>query len=507
MKKLNSQKILFLFIIILPILDMSSFIFRNYFSTSFSPSTFIRPIIPLILIAIIFFKNKFKLKIFFAGLLYLIYAVVHLYVFNKFNLEISYGTLTHEMQYLINYSFSILNLFVFIFIFYKKENYKKINKAVLIANGIYILSIYISIFTKTSSTTYLEGQGYKGWFESGNSISSILVLNLFIIFTLLNKYEKKSFKTLAIIELILSGLFLTFLLGTRTGLFGFVIVVGLFCFSKLFDFIKNNLINKTLNIKNRIIILGSIFIIMAIVGLIIVNGSSILERRKYLQELDNKIIDTATGNPSHVTGDILKFKEKIETEDVSEDYISKPMQKSILELYNYANNHNINSTDRRTQQLVFNYYLVKNQSNIFSILFGNGFLNNYGELILEMEIPAFLFNFGIIGFILYFIPFLVLFIYYCYYGIKNIKKINSEYVFLLSGILLSFILSFMLGQLFFNSTVMIIITCINILLFNKCHEINNKLNDKYENNNKKINKKDYKNLNKKDEENKTVVNV
>lgn len=505
MKKLNSQKVLFLFIIILPILDMSSFIFRNYFSTSFSPSTFVRPIIPLILIAIIFFKNKLKLKMFFIGLLYLIYAAIHLYIFNKFNLGISYGTLTHELQYLINYSFSILNLFVFIFIFYKNENYKKLNKSVLIANGIYILSLYISIFTKTSSTTYLEGQGYKGWFESGNSISSILVLNLFIIFTLLNKYEKKSLKIFAIIEIILSGAFLSFLLGTRTGLFGFVIVIALFVFSKLFDYIKNNVVNKTFNIKNKLIIISLLLAIIAVVILVVFKGSSLLARRKYLQDLDNAIIDLSTGEPSHVTGDILKFKEEIESKDIPENYISKPMQESILELYNYANNHKINSTDRRTQQLVFNYYLVKNQSNIASILFGNGFLNNYGELILEMEIPAFLFNFGIIGFTLFFIPFFALFIYYCYFGIKNIKKINYEYVFLLSGIFLSFVLSFVLGQLFFNSTAMIIIACFNVLLFNKCIEIKN---NKEINNNKNIDQLDEENKeNKESKENKININV
>ena len=91
-----------------------------------------------------------------------------------------------------------------------------------------------------------------------------------------------------------------------------------------------------------------------------------------------------------------------------------------------------------------------------------------------MEIPAFLFNFGIIGFIIYFGPFLSLFIYYCYVGIKYIKKINYDFIFLLSGLLLSFVLSFLVGQLFFNSSAMIIITCINVLLFNKCNELKDK---------------------------------
>ena len=452
---------------------MSSFIFRNYFNTSFSPSTFIRPIIPLVLILIIFFKYKFKLKLFACAAIYGIYAIIHLFVFSKLNYQIAYGTVTHEFQYLINYSFAILNLFIFLFVFNHEENYKKINKCVLIANGIYILSIYISILTKTSSSTYLEGQGFKGWFESGNSISSILVLNLFIILTLFNKLETKNIKIVALIEILLSGIFLVFLLGTRTGLFGFVLALGLFVFSKLFEIIKNSIINKTFTAKYKLLLTISIIIIALLVPLFIIKGSSYLARRKYLQNLDNQIIDENTKMPSHVTGDILKFKEQIESEQMNNSFAPSEVKKSIIELYNAANKYELNLTNRRAQQLIYNFYLVKNQSNIFSILFGNGFLNNYGELILEMEIPAFLFNFGLIGFILYFIPFFSLFIYYCHIGIKNIKKLDYEFIFLLSGITLCFVLSFFIGQLFFNSSAMIIITCINVLLFNKCNSLKN----------------------------------
>ena len=478
MKKLNSKNILYLFIISLPILDMSSFIFRNFFSTTFSPSTFIRPIIPIILIVLIFFKYKFKLKTILIGIIYGIYTLVHLYVFNKLNYGISYGTITHELQYLVNYTFSILNLFIFLFVFYKGDT-KNITKSILIANGIYILSIYISIFTKTSSTTYLEGMGFKGWFESGNSLSTILVLNLFIVFILFNKLENKKIKLLAFIEVILSGIFLTFLLGTRTGLFGFVLILSAYLFSKIFILFRDNFINneKKLEKNKKILLIICSILITVIVGLVLYKGSSLLSRRKYLNSLNFEIIDSTTNSPSHVTGDILKFKEQIQNNSIDNNYMPEAMQTSIIELYDFANSHNIAGTDRRTQQLIYNANLVKNQSNIFYMIFGNGFLNNYGELTLEMEIPAFLFNFGILGFVLYFIPFLSLFIYYVYIGINNIKKIDAEYIFLCFGILLSFVLSFLVGQIFFNSSAMIIITCMNVLLYNKCINLkNNKTN-------------------------------
>ncbi len=63
-EKLNIENILCLFVIISPVLDMISFVFRNRFNTNFSPSTFIRPLIPTTLMIYLFFKNdkSFKIK-------------------------------------------------------------------------------------------------------------------------------------------------------------------------------------------------------------------------------------------------------------------------------------------------------------------------------------------------------------------------------------------------------------------------------------------------------------
>ena len=95
---------------------------------------------------------------------------------------------------------------------------------------------------------------------------------------------------------------------------------------------------------------------------------------------------------------------------------------------------------------------------------------NYRELVLEMEIPAFLFNFGIIGFSLYFIPFLAIFIYAIYKGFKNRKKIDSEYLMLIVGSGFVFALSFFAGYTFFHSSNMMIIIVLNTLLLNKVYK-------------------------------------
>ena len=59
-QKLTIENALCLYIVLCPILDMVSFIFRNALNTSFSPSTFVRPIISISVALAIFIKCKFK---------------------------------------------------------------------------------------------------------------------------------------------------------------------------------------------------------------------------------------------------------------------------------------------------------------------------------------------------------------------------------------------------------------------------------------------------------------
>ena len=224
--KIKIEDIMCVFIILCPILDIASFIFRNIFNTKISPATIIRPIIPTIVILYLFIKKdeKYKKKLAITGLVYFIYALIHIYIFSKIKTGMSFGTETHELQYLINYTFMIINLIIFTTIF-KKENIEKLRKSVLIATGIYIVSIYISIITKTSSHTYIEGMGYKGWFESGNSISAILLLTMFIY---LPYVKEKEYRIIVIPILIMVGVFLSLLIGTRAGLFGFILIISLY---------------------------------------------------------------------------------------------------------------------------------------------------------------------------------------------------------------------------------------------------------------------------------------
>lgn len=484
------ENILCLFVIMCPILDMGSFLFRNAFNTNFSPSTIIRPIIPTVISLYLFIKKdkKFKLYSFLISIIYGIYGIIHLFLFTKVKTEFSYSNVFHEMQYIVNYSFMILNLFLYTYIF-KIYNIEKLKKSIIVSIGIYILLIFISILTGTSSNTYEEGMGYKGWFESGNSISSILLLSMFIY---LPYIKDKKHRKIIISILVLVGIFLSLLIGTRAGLFGFSLITAIYiCIEVIYNLIKNKKINK----KIIYIGLGSLLIISLIV---LRFGSNTIQRRRHLEEIESNIVDKSRQENSHITGDLLEIKEKIENGKIEENYMSEEQKKSVLDLYNIANDLKIKNNDQRMQQLIYNLALIKNQKNIILVLFGNGYMANFRELVFEMEVPAILCNFGILGFILYLGPFITILFKGIYVAIKNRKKIDDDYIFLLLGSAFAFALSFFSGYTFFNSSTMMIIIVLNTVLYNKIQKIDKKkmenkyllqVNDKKENEKEKIENK------------------
>lgn len=468
---LNIENVLYIFIIISPILDVASFIFRNYFGTSLSISTILRPILPIIAITYIFFKDKIKGRLLIGSVIYGLYAVLHLYIFYLTKTECAYGNIVRELQYVVNYTFMIMNLFLYLYIFIfrkKKIDYstelriEKMRKAILISFTLYIALMFAAILTGTSSHTYKEdAMGYKGWFESGNSVGAIMIIMLFTILPLLENKNSKMIRIWAFTDVLFAGIYLTILLGTRVGLFGVVLVIFIYIICEILTRFR---LNKKLN--KKIVSIGAAIFIVAMMVVVLV-GSNLLSRRKLLKERENLIYDENLGTSSHVTGDILKMVQQIKSNEMEESYMSEPMQKALIDLYNFNNSHSVPYTNMRITQLVYHTALVIEQKSIYTVLFGNGFMTHYYELIFEMEVPAFLYNFGIYGFILYFIPFAIIAIYGLYAGVKNIRKLNVDTTMSILGVNFAIVVSFLSGYTFFNqSTVTIIIATSTITIYN-----------------------------------------
>lgn len=471
------ENLLCFFIIICPILDVASFLFRNYFKTNISISTFIRPIIPIIGICYIFLKDKLKPQLFIACACYAVYAICHLYIFYKQRAGCAYGTIIQEIQYLTNYTFMIMNLFIYTYIFAHKNREKelkekkpkktinKLKMSVLISLTLYIALMYISLITGTSSYTYNEVQiGYKGWFESGNSIGTIMLLEIFIVLPNLSKNNRTEIRIWTFMLIVLAGAYLCTLLGTRTGLFGFIIVILSYCVIGIINsLIKNNRINKKA--------LPAFLITLVVIGVAVIGfGSKTIERRKDLQDRESQILDTMTGKTAHVTGDIVEIVRKIKNNEIDESYMQDSMQQAYLNLYNIANEKQITNTNMRALQFIYHSELIKNQNSIPMLLFGNGYILHFYEMIFEMEVPAFLYNFGVIGFFLYFMPFLMIAIYGTYIMVKKIKNINIEFSMSVLGLWFAIFISFLSGYTFFNSSSMMIIIVLATFIVSGCKD-------------------------------------
>ena len=234
-------------------------------------------------------------------------------------------------------------------------------------------------------------------------------------------------------------------------------VLGFYIVSSiLLNFIKNKKISYKkigIGIGVLVILIGGIFVI----------GSSTLERRKYLGNEDTGIIDINTGDVGHTTVDTSNMIYQIKNNTLVEGYLSDEQKNAYLELYRIANEKKFKATDRRKQEFVYQYSLIKEQKNILYILFGNGYLASYGELILEIELFAILFNFGILGFAIYLGPFIFMMVVAIKKLFKN-KKINSEIIMNIFGLLLSIGLSCFMGAMFFSVSGVLLITCIISLL-------------------------------------------
>ena len=150
------------------------------------------------------------------------------------------------------------------------------------------------------------------------------------------------------------------------------------------------------------------------------------------------------------------------------------MQKTILELYDEANQKEISSTDMRTIQLIYHSHLIKNEKGISIALFGNGYMSHFYELIFEMEVPAFLYNFGVVGFFIYFMPFLIIAIYGIYILIKKVRYASIEFAMSVAGTCFAIAISFLSGYTFFNSSTMMIIIVLCTMLMNSVKDLDDR---------------------------------
>lgn len=215
-----AQNLIYIYIILCPILDMASYIYRNYFvkdgQISYNPVTILRPIIPLIVLMIIFFKVSLaeKIQVLFLGILNIGYVYIHSMVFLDYKTYFESRVLIDEIRMVVNYIFAIINVYIMFKLFFRR-NTDKLKISIAIMTGIYLLSICIPIMLNIAPSTYQEGIGQKGFFETGNSLSIILLLSAGLLLTTIKL--KGRYIYIAITMGV--SLYLLFVMGSRTGFY------------------------------------------------------------------------------------------------------------------------------------------------------------------------------------------------------------------------------------------------------------------------------------------------
>ncbi|MDD3048707.1 MAG: O-antigen ligase family protein [Bacilli bacterium] len=383
---MNKIKLLKIFIIIQPILDLITSLQSTYLNLPISLSILFRGLTLLVigLYLLIYSKNK-KIRNYMISII-LFFLV---FVINIFFIKGSSFILSEIYTFIRYFYFPIL--LIFFYIINKKIKLSEIfDKKMITYICIFYFSIVLVAFlTSTSFASYLGDDkiGYNGWFysanERGNTYSILLPLLLI--------YFIKDYKYLF---LIIMGMFAMLIIGTKVGYIGSTLT----CLGMLLYLIIKKFTSKE---KNGLKIL--------IISLLLTTSVLVI---RYLPVYKNIELQSTK------VEEIIDDKEKMTEEEIDDIVITDD---------NYL-------IEDKNQNLVYSgreVFLKQNieyygKQDILSKLFGVGVENKYLDKLevapkVEIDVFDIFFTFGIIGFIIYFIPIVYIFLKIIKILIKNIK--------------------------------------------------------------------------------------
>lgn len=416
----NIKKIISIFFIMQPILDVIAAVMLNCLHIEFTLSSIIRFLFIGFCIYYVFFINKNKKYI-----IYFSSIIIYILIFSLvmlFNKDIS--VLFYELK-------NTLNVFYFPIVFltlYSINKQYKLSvsaKNILYLYLIYCLFILIPNITHTAFMSYsISKVGNAGWFLSANSVGNILsILFPFILYYILTVKRNYCFK----LFIVISSLFIFVSLGTKTPLLSFLICIIVTFIYYFILWLKN---------KNyKYVFISSISsIILIFISFIFIPKTSFY---KNIQ----------------IHKDYLGINNYI---DIFKDY-------RLLDHFIFS------------QRLTFlnntsNYY---KGVDISQKVFGVGFIENYGtDLVstktIEMDYFDILFRNGFIGFCLFFSVFPIV------YEKRNKEKNHLLNLEIIISTILIFTLAFFTGHILISPSASIFVSLILIIYQGGLYEKNYK---------------------------------
>ena len=317
-------------------------------------------------------------------------------IFLEYKTHFGSRVLIDEVRIVMNYIFAIINIYIMFKLFFRR-NTDKLKISIAIMTGIYILSICIPMILNISPSTYQEGIGQKGFFETGNSLSIILLLAVGLLLTTIKLKGRYIYLAITVF----TSLYLLFIMGSRTGFYRSNITYDSIYFSK-YIFIYNEK-EKKKDIRYIMEILGDIYtiigkannsiiakvvtgIVVFLVGIgiiiyISINGISVLNRRAELKRQEQQLIAERKNEklpigPKEIVNIYMDIKGNEQTPRLSEREIEERYpnltlldRNNIIEFIEKIQNDKFSANDLREMQETYAKIEWKNDKNIIHKLF------------------------------------------------------------------------------------------------------------------------------------------
>lgn len=383
MKDNRSAKLIYIFLILQPVIDLFTSLTTRFLDIPITIGAITRGLFLLILVFLVLFKGKNNKKTIYYFVSILIFIILY-FVTKKDIFNINF--IVTEILYLFKYMYFPIVTVCLISLYEQLQLEKeKILKIGIINLVVYSLMIIIPEITGTSFSSYLDDNiGSVGWFYSANEIGAITVSLLPSLYYLL--FERKPVTKIVIVFSIV--ILAMTLLGTKTSFLGILITEVLY----LIYYFLNRKKNRGLGLKISLLIVFLSFVFIPNIPAV-----------KNLQKTISDVNDT------EVSEDVME-----------EDIVVK--NKDVQKIISVA----LSGRDK----FFFRTMDIYNKSNIDSKLFGIGFVNRteinnkHIEKLIEIDPLDVYFHYGIIGFIIYFIPLLYIIGKSIKYTIKNKFKLS-----------------------------------------------------------------------------------
>ena len=422
---MNNKKKLYLFLLLLPIIDVLTSITEKLNLNIPSLGIIIKSVFLGIMILYLIISSTSKYKKMSLYYLMAIFLYMVLFFITKIN-YLNLSLFVIELKYMIKILFYPISLITMICYFDDKKLSKEELSSVLLKSFlIYLLFIIIPFITKTGFNSYMDGSyGSSGWFYAANEMAIILIALFPFSYMLL----KKSI-VLVIIPIISALLIST--LGTKVSMIGlYVISLMLFIISLFYR--KNKKFDKKL-------ILGTFLVLISVIA--IFNSSNTVDN------ISNSIL-------------IQERQNEIDKELYNFDYDSNSLFYKVVLKYGRA------ILSDRDLYFKYTFKTYDDNFNINTLLFGIGYSDVYkinNELatkLIEIDFFDILFHSGLIMSLIVFLPFL-----YFIGKLFKSKKFNINIVFYTLMIALIFSISCLSGHTFGAPAVSIYLSLYMIFAF------------------------------------------